>query len=434
MTDAIPDGTLEEVVVIAHDSAGNSGRFTGAANLIIEKVAPPPTIVAFSAVSDNADTTQAVAGNTVTLSFTTNKPIVPQRSQLTFTTADNAYDRIIQAAAGAANRYFSQLRITDAMAAGTLRASITLTDADSKTSGAIVKDTTVTITKPPLEPLVHPDPEFWDISSVRAGVRLESLSDVMASVAEGYSDEQIIAWYEEGLLSVDLLEPGLDFILYDLYSICLQERPDKAAEAVQEGGIIIHPLAKNGLVFDWFHLAYGYPDKSKEDRLLLFRRLIRFWGVDPLFGERSVNGLPIGTFVLPEDYIYIQPPANPFLTATERQVRRELEQISQEMQQLLVEHPDFPVNKLYNSVLLTDFRISVDFVFTDLWTIYKEEQPAQAASIAVDDIPLHPISGNGLLTAWLVLQYDNPEKSKDERLALFRQLARGGKVQAILEE
>ncbi len=433
VTDAIPDGTLEEVVVIAQDAAGNSGRFTGAANLTIEKVAPPPTIIALSAVSDNADSVQAVAGNTVTLSFTTNKPIVPQQSRLTFTTADGTYDRVIRITAGATNQYFSQLSITDATAVGALRASITLTDTDGKTSGAIVRDTTVTITKPPLEPLVHPDPEFWDISSVRAGARLESLSEAMTFGLEGRTDEQIIARYEDGLLGVDLLEPGLDFILYDLYSICLQERPDKAAEAVQEGGIIIHPLAKNGLVFDWMHLAYGYPDASKEERLLLFRRLIRFWGVDPVFGERSVNGLPMGT-LLPEDYVYVQPPANPFLTATERQVRKYLEQISQEVRQLLIEHPGFPVIELYNTALGTDYGIFVDFIFTDLWNIYKEEQPAQAAGIAADDIPLHPITGNGLLVAWLVLQYDNPEKSKDERLVLFRQLARGGKVQPILEE
>ena len=407
----------------------------------VEDVIPttaPPAITAFSAVSDNTDTTQAVAGDTVTLTFTTNKPIVSQQSQVTFITSDGTHNSAIQIVTSATNQYTAQLRITDAMATGALRVSITLTDTDNN-SVTITRDTMVTIsdpatTPPPLEPLVHPDQEFWLISRTNAAAYLQNLSDVMASVVEGYSDEQIIAWYEEGLLNVDILDPGLDFILYDLYGICLQERPEKAAEAVREGGIIIHPLAKNGLVFDWMHLAYGYPDASKEERLLLFRRLVRFWGVDPLFGERSINKLPIGTLVLPENYVYIQPPTNPFLTVTERQVRKRLSQISQEAQRTLTRRPDFSATKVYNSMLSSTFGILVDFIFTDLWNIYKEEQPAQAASIAVDDIPLHPISGNGLLVAWVVLQYDNPEKSKDERLVLFRQSAREGKVQPILEE
>ena len=414
--------------------------------------AGPPAIIALSAVSDNEDSAQATAGDTVTLTFTTNKPIVLQRSRVSFVPANGSHGRVISAVADSTNRYTADLRITDGMAAGMLQVRVTLVDDDGNTSGAVVRDTAVTIyqaitlpteepdlpeTQPPLEPVVHPDQEFWEISKTKASFHLQSLSEVLASGLEGYSEEQIIAHYKELLLSVDILAPGLDFILYDLWGICLQERPEKAAEAVREGGIIIHPLAKNGLVFDWMHLAYAYPDTSKEERLLLFRRLVRFWGVDPLvreIGERSVNGLPIGTEILPGDYLYIQPPTNPFLTVTERQVRRELRQISQEIDNLLVDHPGFPIIKLYNTALLTDYGIPPEFVFINLWNIYQEEQPAQAATIAVDDIPLHPITNNGLLFAWVVLQYDNPEKSKDERLVLFRQLARQGKVQPILAE
>ena len=46
VTDAVPDGTLEEVTVAAYDVAGNSERFTQSADLTIEKVAPPLPAVA----------------------------------------------------------------------------------------------------------------------------------------------------------------------------------------------------------------------------------------------------------------------------------------------------------------------------------------------------------------------------------------------------
>ncbi len=411
----------------------------------------PPTITTLSAVSDNTDTTEAMAGDTVTLTFSTNKPIVLQRSRVSFVPTNGSHGRVIKAVAGATNRYTSDFLITEGMADGMLQVRVTLVDDDGNTSGVLVRDTGVTISQPapppvvdppvveptddpPLEPLVHPDQEFWDISRVRASLFLQQLSDGMAFASAGLSEERIVAWYEEGLLGVDFLGSGIDFILYDLYGICLQERPEIAAEALREGGIIIHPLSKNALVFDWLHLAHGYPDKSKDERLVLFRRLVRFWGVDTAYRNRSINGHPIGAPVLPKDYIYIQPPANPLLTVSEREVERMLGDIDQEAQQLLTDHPGLSVIKIYNAALSSDFGILADFIFTDLWNIYRAEQPAQAATISVDDIPLHPISGNGLLFAWLVLQYDNPDKSKDERLVLFRQLAREGGVQVILAE
>ncbi len=452
VTDAVPDGTLTEVVVIAQDAAGNKGRFTRSAHLIIEKVAPPPTIIALSAVSDNADSAQAVAGDMVTLSFTTNKPIVLQRSRLTFMTADGTYDRVIQAAAGAANRYTSQLRITDAMAVGAIRASITLTDADGNTSGAIVKNTTVTISKPiitppPLEPVVHADPKHWRFNTDITFRWLVQYSNQTHGIAQtqGLSNDEILDDYRAGLpgflnsIGIDGIGTDFDFIFYELYSICLEERPEIAADAVNTG-IVIHPIANNRIVFDWTRLGFAYPEKSKEERLLLFRRLVRFWGFeDPedwwwRTAKIGINELNTGTIVPEESRVYVQPPDNPYTTVTQRQVRRELEQMSQDIQNFLIEYPNIPVVNVYNSGLSTNFGILVDFIFTDLWNIYKEEQPAQASGVAVDDIPLHPINGNGLLVAWLVLQYDNPETSKDERLALFRQLARGGKVQPILEE
>ena len=155
VTDAVPDGTLEEVVVIAQDAAGNNEQFTQSADLTIEKVAPPPpdtappTITVVSAISDNADSTQAVAGDTVTLTFTTNEPIVLQQSNLTFVVANSSHGRDIERVADAANQYTSQLRVTDTMGAGILQVSVVLEDVAGNRSGAIDKETALTIVPPP---------------------------------------------------------------------------------------------------------------------------------------------------------------------------------------------------------------------------------------------------------------------------------------------
>ena len=154
VTDAVPDGTLEEVVVAAYDVAGNSERFTQAANLTIEKVAPPPPdttppmVVAVSATSDNEDSAIAEPGNTVTLTIATDEPIVIGQSQMTFIVANSSHGRALQETS-TANQYTAQLRITNAMPAGVLRASLILEDAAGNKSGAIVRETTLTIVPPP---------------------------------------------------------------------------------------------------------------------------------------------------------------------------------------------------------------------------------------------------------------------------------------------
>ena len=70
VTDDIPDGTLEVVVVNAQDIAGNSERFTQSADLIIEKVAPPlPAVIDISYYRDRNLTKpfadEAMDGDTV---------------------------------------------------------------------------------------------------------------------------------------------------------------------------------------------------------------------------------------------------------------------------------------------------------------------------------------------------------------------------------
>ena len=116
-------------------------------------VLEPPTITAVSATSDNEDSATAIPGNTVTLTLTTDEPIVISQSQLTFTIADSTHASTLQAA-DTANQYTAQLQITDAMPSGALRASFTLEDAAGNRSSAIVKETTMTVSVPVVLPAV----------------------------------------------------------------------------------------------------------------------------------------------------------------------------------------------------------------------------------------------------------------------------------------
>ena len=256
----------------------------------VEDVLPttaPPSITAFTATSSNTDTTKAVAGDTVTLTFTTNKPIVTQQSQITFTTTDGTHNSTIRTVTNATNRYTAHLQITNTMAAGTLQATITLTDTDN-TSVTITRNTTVTISEPvepPLQPVVHADPKHWRANTDITSRWLVQYSNQAHGLAQTqrFSDAEILDDYRAGLpgflnsIGIDGIGEDFDFILYELYGICVEERPEIAADA-ERTGIVIHPIANNRLVFDWVRLGFAYPEKSKEERLLLFRRLVRFWG------------------------------------------------------------------------------------------------------------------------------------------------------------
>ena len=152
VTDAVSDGTLEAVVVAAHDTAGNSERFTQSTDLTIEKVAPPdtapPGVTVVSATSDNEDSAIAEPGNTVTLTITTDEPIVISQSRLTFMIANTSHGRALRETT-TKNQYTAQLRITATIPAGVLRASLILEDATGNRSDAIDKETTLTIVPPP---------------------------------------------------------------------------------------------------------------------------------------------------------------------------------------------------------------------------------------------------------------------------------------------
>ena len=129
VTDTMGAGILQ-VSVVLEDAAGNrSGAIDKETALTI--VPPPdtapPMVVSVSATSDNEDSARAEPGNTVTLTVTTDEPIVIGQSAVSFITADDAtYDRIISTAPNATNQYTSQLQVTDAMAVGSLRVSIVL--------------------------------------------------------------------------------------------------------------------------------------------------------------------------------------------------------------------------------------------------------------------------------------------------------------------
>ena len=63
-------------------------------------------------------------------------------------------------------------------------------------------------------------------------------------------------------IGIDGIGEDFDFILYELYSICLEERPEIAVDAVRTG-IVIHPIANNRLVFDWVRLGFAYTEKKQ---------------------------------------------------------------------------------------------------------------------------------------------------------------------------
>ena len=428
ITETMPAGILRASLILEDASGNRSGAVVKDTAVTITPT-QLPTVVTVTATSDNQDSTTAEPGNTVAVVVTTNKPIVVGQSTLSFITADNTpHDRIISAVPNAINQYTAQLPVTDTMAAGQLRVSVVLADTDGNRTDLIVRDTGVAIGVP--APLVTLDPSdlnrekpyhLFDVAVLKPGVELQDFSRGFIQVARGKTDEEVLAWYrvEEGL---NFFNVHIDFILYNLYSIYLEEHPDKVAEAIQEGGIIIHPIIKNGLLFDWLYLKYKYAGKSEEDLLTLFRQLVRFWGLD-------INRYGEGGFIVPdEEFVYALPPKYPYLSAAAREMRKRQIDIDREVEEVLMQDPNFPLVKLYNSVLSVRLGVSVDFIFTDLWSIYREEQPDRADGMMADDIPLRPVSKNGLLFAWLVLEADNPNKSEEERLLLFRQLARQGDV------
>ena len=112
----------------------------------------------------------------MTVVFTTDKPIAPRRSTLSFITADNtAYNRTINAMPSTVNQYTAQLQVTDAMPAGPVQVSLALEDANGNRSDTIVRDTPVAIALP-VPPVIDPT--------------------VPATIAEEQARDRLRAWDE----------------------------------------------------------------------------------------------------------------------------------------------------------------------------------------------------------------------------------------------
>ena len=425
VTETMGAGILRASLILEDASGNRSGAIVKDTAVTITPT-ESPTIVTITTTFDNQDGTIAEPSNTVTVVFTTNKPIVVGQSTLSFITADNTpHDRIISTVPNATNQYTAQLPVTDTMAAGNLRVSVVLADTDGSRTTPIIKDTGVAV-RVPVVPTIE-EPFYTGAIGNSVALLLTGASETANTILARQGSDAVIRFYRN--LRIDPDEGGfdvVDFILYDLYRIFLEEQPEKMAEAIREGGIIIHPIVQNNMYFDWHYLEEKYPGKSVEELLVLYRQLVRFWG-------KKINRFKWYISVPPENRIFLQPPKNPHFTATERWVMRDLIQVDAEVEKVRVENVHLTLVEIYRDIVFPVFGVSFDFVFTDLWNIYREEQPQRAAGMTANDIPVHPISTNGLFFAWRVLEIDYPNKTKEERLLLFRQRARQGEIQIVID-
>ena len=230
--------------------------------------------------------------------------------------------------------------------------------------------------------------------------------------------------------SLDRDPIGVAFILLDLFAYYRQERPAQAA-AIDREGVILHPISRNGLIYEWLLLLYRYPDKTEAERVLLFRQAARRGDIVVNKARALTNVVPPGGEVFfppdPESHI------SPAVRATEEMLRRYSE---------IVESIDGRKNNFFflfelsdsaghdlDNVFLQLFKVKVEFVFFDLWNIYKAEQPARAVAIEREGVIFHPISRNGLLYEWLRIQHEHSTQDEAAWLALFRQSARGGAIE-----
>ena len=385
----------------------------------------PPTITALSALSDNTNSTQAVAGDTVTLTFTTNKPIVLNRSKLSFKPANGSHGRVIKAVAGTDNRYTSDLRITNSMAAGVLQASITLVDDDGTTSGAIVRDTGVVIDRPvTVPPPVVEDPTTpMAVAEAQTREKLRAWDAwVTSEIRPGETSEKSAHYVLASFSFMD--EFGFDFeetIIIDLINLIVQEQP-ALAEQIKREGLLLYPLSRNGIVYDYLLIQHTYPDAREEEHYAHFRQLARMGGVRARReGARDI--VPVG-----REYVWGSQwfPETTFFTPVGR-TEWKLKQEDEFVQEVIEKRRHIlPTEIVWN--LLERDPVEAAFILLDLFAYYRQEQPAQAAVFDREGIILHPISRNGLIYEWLLLLYRYPDKTEAERVLLFRQAARNGAI------
>ena len=216
------------------------------------------------------------------------------------------------------------------------------------------------------------------------------------------------------------------FVLTDLFYYYRLEQPVKAAVA-EQSGIVFHPVSGNGLLYEWLRLQYQYPDKTEAERITLFRQSAR---------QGLEANRPALTNIVPQEHItMLFPTAESHTSPAVRETLFSLNWYDMNVvhnggsrENLFIVFLFSDSTDAYNS-FITSFNSNVEFVFHTLWNIYKAEQSALAAQIEPQGLILHPISRNGLLFEWLRLQYEHPNATEAERLALFRQSARQGAVQ-----
>ena len=256
--------------------------------------------------------------------------------------------------------------------------------------------------------------------------RLKQLDEKVYELSARCPDIAPPGWVNT-LIAEEEVPAGLDFILIDLFHLYRKEQSDKSAIAEMDG-IIVHPVSRNGLLYEWLLLWHQFPDKTEQERKILFSQSVQ--------QGLTVNRRTALTTVVPRgEEIFLHPP--PYAHLLSKPERAALT-LMNEYDKVVTDNGGekekphllfFPLahTERYQSIFEFVFGVKVEFVFDTLWDIYKTEQPEQAALLEREEgITLHPISRNGLLYEWLRIRYEHPEAGREEFLYRFRQSAKQG--------
>ena len=210
-------------------------------------------------------------------------------------------------------------------------------------------------------------------------------------------------------------------ILIDIPAVLMGERPDMLA-ALKNSGVIVHPLSRNGLVYEYVRIQHAYPDENWEGHLAHFRQSVRN-GTVQISRDGPTDIVPAGQGLIWEAQWF---PEASFLTPVAK-TERFLRTWDQRGHELPLKHPaTTPLDWIDQTALPHTFGINIDYILTEIFYVYRQEQPARAAVVDRDGMIIHPISRNNLLYAWIALFYQYPDKTYDELLSSFRQVARQG--------
>ena len=238
--------------------------------------------------------------------------------------------------------------------------------------------------------------------------------------------EWVASWIsDEGLVS----DFGFQFeetVLIDLLNLYLQERLEERP-ALRQTGVIVHPLSRNGLVYEYVKIQYEYPEENREGHLAHFRQSARR-GEARVTRSEPTDVVPAGQELFWDPQWF---PTRSFFTPVER-TEWELKRADISIQDAIEENRrvgrNIPLEKTVSDISTTVTGVHHVFILTNLFYFYRLEQPAQAGAIEREGIIVHPRSRNGLVYKWLLLKYQYPDKTEAERITLFRESARRGEV------